>query len=367
MKRGDRTRVRRLLPSEAAGEPTVTVVVPCYNYGGFVREAVDSVLSQPGVRVDVVVVDDRSTDDSLAVARALEREDSRVRILANDENLGPVDTFNRGLAAATGEFVVRLDADDLLTPGSLRRSVAVMQSHPNVGLVYGHPLHFEGSQLPTPRTRATRWLVWDGLTWLRLRCEAGNNVITSPEVLMRASVVAKVGGQQPLAHTHDMEMWLRISAFSDVAYIQGADQAFHREHPASLSMSNRDPVAEREGRLDAFEALFNGIAGSLPDAPQLRRAAHRALATEALADACHLYDRRRPDAPQLSSRLADFALSCDSGVRDGPLGRALGRQQASGPARAGRSPLGQLRAVRKGLRFRSEMWRWGRIGVYERI
>jgi cellulose synthase/poly-beta-1,6-N-acetylglucosamine synthase-like glycosyltransferase len=367
MKRGAETRVRHLLPSAASGAPTVTVVVPCHNYALYLRQAVESVLSQPRVRVDVVVVDDRSTDDSLAVAHALERADPRVRVLANAENLGPVATFNRGLAAATGEFLVRLDADDLLTPGSLQRSVAVMQAHPNVGLVYGHPLHFEGSGLPTPRTKATRWLLWDGLAWLRLRCEGGNNVITSPEVLMRASVVTKVGGQQPLAHTHDMEMWLRISAFSDVAYIQGADQAFHREHPASLSMSNRDPVTERARRLEAFETLFAGLAGALPDAQQLRLTARRALASDALLDACHLYDRGRPEALQVSARLADFARSCDSSVSDGPFGRALRLQQASGPLRAARSPFGQLRAVRRGLRFRNAMRRWRRTGVYERI
>src|SRR5664279_5125758 len=115
-----------------------------------------------------------------------------------------------------------------------------MRSLPSVGLVYGHPLHFWGKHLPKARTTPSGWLHWRGLDWLRARCEAGNNVITSPEVLMRASVVARVGGQRDLAHTHDMEMWFRIAAFSDVVYILGADQAWHRVHEQSLSMTNRD-------------------------------------------------------------------------------------------------------------------------------
>ena len=106
-------------------KPTVTVVIPCYNYARYLPAAVGSVLSQSGVQADVVIVDDASSDDSLAVGRALEANDPRITVLAHARNAGPVQTFNDGLAAVHGEFLVRLDADDLLTPGSLERSVAV--------------------------------------------------------------------------------------------------------------------------------------------------------------------------------------------------------------------------------------------------
>ncbi len=119
---------------------TVTVVIPCYNYARYLPAAVASALSQHAADVDVIVVDDRSTDDSLAVARELADADARVRVIAHESNAGPVQTFNDGLAAARGEFLVRLDADDMLTPGSLRRALAVMQHFPSVGLAYGHPI-----------------------------------------------------------------------------------------------------------------------------------------------------------------------------------------------------------------------------------
>ena len=217
----------------ATDRPTVTVVIPCFNYGRFLPDAVTSALSQDGVEVDVVVVDDRSTDDSLAVARALAVEHPAVRVLAHDTNQGPVATFNDGLEFVSGEFLVRLDADDLLTPGSLARAAALARCYPSVGLVYGHPRHFT-SEPPAPRLRVRSWTVWPGRHWLADRCRTGLNVITSPEVLMRTSVVQRVGGQQPLMHTHDMEMWLRISAFADVARVNGPDQAWHRDHPDSL-------------------------------------------------------------------------------------------------------------------------------------
>jgi glycosyltransferase involved in cell wall biosynthesis len=96
--------------------PTVTVVVPCYNYARFLPAAVDSALAQDGVQVKVLIVDDASTDGSAEVARSLAGRDGRVRLIARPRNGGPVASFNDGLAAADGEYLIRLDADDLLTP-----------------------------------------------------------------------------------------------------------------------------------------------------------------------------------------------------------------------------------------------------------
>jgi glycosyltransferase involved in cell wall biosynthesis len=139
---GQRLPAVREGPIPLERRPTVTVVIPCYNYARYLRESVSSALGQSEVDVDVVIVDDASTDDSQAVAQELAQRDPRVTVLAHHRNLGPVQTFNAGLARASGEFVARLDADDLLTNGSLGRAAAVMTRHPEVGLVYGHPIHF---------------------------------------------------------------------------------------------------------------------------------------------------------------------------------------------------------------------------------
>ncbi|WP_250280018.1 glycosyltransferase, partial [Frankia sp. Cppng1_Ct_nod] len=111
--------------------------------------SVGSALDQPGVATDVVIVDDASDDDSASVAVSLAAADSRVGVLTRRANGGPVAAFNDGLAKAQGEYLVRLDADDLLTPGSLARSLALLEANPWVGMAYGRPLHFDGdSELP---------------------------------------------------------------------------------------------------------------------------------------------------------------------------------------------------------------------------
>ncbi len=342
---------------------TVTVVIPCYNYARYLPDAVYSALSQEGVAVDVIVVDDRSVDESLAVARRLAAADARIAVIAHEKNAGAVQTFNDGLAAARGEYLVRLDADDLLTPGSLRRSVAVMQRFPSVGLVYGHPIHFTDALQPAHRDKATSWTVWPGRDWLETRCRTGANVITSPEVVMRRAVVDIVGGQMPLAHTHDMEMWFRIAAFCDVAYIRGADQAWHREHPKSLSAVEVDAFRDLTERRDAFETLFNGAAGQIPQVYAFRDKARIAVAASAVKLAINLYDRGAADASAIA-RLREIATALVVDVKAVPGWQSLERRMMLGARGTRRDLKCIIERVVRGASQRYSLWKWHRTGEW---
>src|ERR1700712_5751565 len=165
-----------------------TVVIPCYNYGRYLSDAVAAALDQPGLDMDVIVVDDCSTDGTGDVAADLAENASRVSVIQHAHNLGHIATYNDGLSSATGEFVALVSADDLLTRGSLSRSAALMRSHADVGFVYGRTVHFKGN-VPKPRTKTQAWITWPGERWIEARCRAGYNAIASPEVLMRTAVV----------------------------------------------------------------------------------------------------------------------------------------------------------------------------------
>ncbi|MCR2823919.1 glycosyltransferase family 2 protein [Microbacterium sp. zg.Y909] len=341
----------------------MSVVIPCYNYAAFITDAIDSARTQTAVSVDIIVVDDYSSDDSAEVVAAIVARDPRVRLIRHDRNQGPVRTFNDGLALARGDFIVRLDADDLLTPGSLGRAAAVAEAFPSVGLVYGHPLHFTGDELPRPRLAVTRWVIWPGRYWLEQRCRTGVNVITSPEVLMRRAVVDRVGGQRDLPHTHDMEMWLRIASVSDVAYIEGADQAWHREHGLSLSQSLTPGFGDLQDRRDAFTTLFEWTEPRMADTERLRAAAQRALADESLRAVVHQYDRGRVDK-ELQARLLAFAEGAPVGGKPLPHAAEAARLIARGPRRP--APWQVARAASRRLRARAEYARWHRHGVFTR-
>lgn len=336
----------------------VSVVVPCYNYGRYLAQCVESVLTQQGVDVEVIIVDDASSDDSVEVARSLAK-DRRVTVIEQPTNRGPVQTFNHGLSATRGEFIVRLDADDMLTPGSLRRAVALALNFPSVGLVYGRPVHFTGTR-PPARTSVHHWTVWPGSMWVEKRCRQGTNVITSPEVLMRASIVRRVGGQKDLAHSHDMEMWMRIAAFSDVGYIQGADQAWHRDHDLSLSAREVDLVSDLYDRKAAFDELFSGAAKQRLDVRSLRSKAMHALSQEALKLATHQFDRGRAQ-PETTQRLVEFALTATD-CRSTRQWRALQRRVRVTPLLK-KVPLFLPAAFGRRVRFEVKRRVWMKQGI----
>ncbi len=113
--------VRFHRPVPLTRRPRASVVVPCYNYGRFLPELISGLLDQPGIDVDVLIVDDASPDGSGEVAEALAADEPRVSVLRHATNRGHIQTYNDGLAAVTGDYVVLLSADDLLPPQALTR------------------------------------------------------------------------------------------------------------------------------------------------------------------------------------------------------------------------------------------------------
>jgi glycosyltransferase involved in cell wall biosynthesis len=353
--------VPALAPSRV---PRVSVIVPCYNYGHFLPESVPSALTQQGVDVEVIIVDDASTDDSAAVAEKFANLDPRVKVVRHDANTGHVVAFNDGLAVATGEFIARLDADDLLTTGSLARASALFDAFPSVGLVYGHPRHFHTSPAPVGRTAVRGWTVWSGRDWIAERCRLGVNCITTPEAIVRASVTELVGPLSTrLKFAQDMENWLRHAAASDVGRIDGPDQALHRDHPASMSMTTGSGwLLDLRERRTVFEVLFDGPGGRLTGADKLHDTARRALAAQALRLMTHSYDRGLTAGLDIDEYI-DFALATYPAARSLPEWRALQRRRRAGPRASRVMPTFAANVVWQRVRREARYRRWVRAGV----
>lgn len=105
--------------------PRVSVIVPAYNASGFLVRALNSALAQTMPDLEVIVVDDASSDTTLPMARAVAARDPRVRVLHNEHNLGMYPTYNRAIDAAKGEWIAALDADDVWLPERLERLLEV--------------------------------------------------------------------------------------------------------------------------------------------------------------------------------------------------------------------------------------------------
>ena len=312
---------------------SVSVVIPCYRYGHFLEEAVSSVLDdQGGVDVRVLIIDDASPDDSADVARKIEARDARVEVRVHAANKGNIATFNEGLLEwADGDYCVLMSADDRLTPGALRRAMDLLDAHPGTGFVYGHALWVaHGTSEPTPKTRVRGWSVVSGEWWLERLFRQGENPITSPEVVMRTSLLKRVGAFDPrLPHAADMELWMRLAANADVGFIRGVDQAFYRLHGENMRKAHSALADLRDRRL-VFEMVHDRYGERLPDAKGLSDTVHRQLGRQALWAAGRAYGLGRTDEAHVHELLA-FALDCSPEVSELPLYRTLESHKRIGP------------------------------------
>jgi glycosyltransferase involved in cell wall biosynthesis len=345
---------------------SVDVVVPCYNYARYLQACVRSALSQPALDVRVLVIDDCSSDDTPAVGQALAAADARVEYRRHEVNRGHIATYNEGLIGwSTADYVVLLSADDLLAPGSLVRAAAIMESDHRVGMVYGRALHFR-CERDIPQVRSGQWRHrrWRGREWIERMARRGHNVISSPEVMVRGSVQREVGGYRPeLPHTGDLEMWLRVAMVCDIAHVRGPPQAFYRVHTASMLRTRyHDKLIDLAQRKAAFDAFFADAADRIAGTPRLQALANRALAREALWEACRAYDRDEVESAS-AAELVKFALDAYPGARLEREFAALARRRRLGPALCSRTQLFAFPAIVRRVLHVLERERWRRQGI----
>jgi glycosyltransferase involved in cell wall biosynthesis len=180
-----------------ADSPVVSVVVPCYNAGRTLAETLESAMAQTFASIEVVVVDDGSTDpDTL---RALGEVPPGVRVV-RQENRGLPGARNAGIRESTGVFILPLDADDLIEPEYVEQAVAVLQAEPAVGIVYCHADVFgeDAGAWDLPEYSLDRLLI--------------ENCIFSCAMFRRADWEA-VGGYNEAMRTgrEDHDFWLRLA------------------------------------------------------------------------------------------------------------------------------------------------------------
>ncbi|WP_193608111.1 glycosyltransferase [Nocardioides lijunqiniae] len=298
-------------PVGLTSRPRVSVVVPCYNYGRFLPEAVASALDQDHVDVDVLVVDDASTDDSLAVAHRIAAADDRVEVLAHETNQGHIRTYNEGLGKVSGDYLVLLSADDLLAPNALPRATALMEAHPEVGLVYGHAPSFADVP-PDVDHRPRSWSVWGPGEWLAPRARRSRNPIYTPTAVMRTAAWSEIGAYDArLPLGADMLLWYQAGASWGVGRVNNGAQAFYRVHGANMHLTrfagmHRDLVEQRE----VLRILFDDPPRGVDLDSALRDRAHRSLARRARRLA--LASRRDLAAPDQVDAFLRFAQEVEA-------------------------------------------------------
>lgn len=189
--------------------PQVSVVMSVYNGANTLRDSVESVLSQEGVDVECIIVNDGSTDNSGQLLDELAAQDSRVRII-HQPNLGLTKALIRGCSEAKGVYIARQDAGDLYLPGKLNQQIEVLNSHPGVSFVSC------GARVVGPGGEHLYDMVSDegDLTQhlLILDIDKLRGVFGHGSVLFRRDLYERVGGyRQEFYFGQDLDLWVRLA------------------------------------------------------------------------------------------------------------------------------------------------------------
>ncbi|KQP60671.1 glycosyltransferase [Methylobacterium sp. Leaf108] len=200
------------VPATLDAAPTVSVLIKAYNHAPYVRQTIESVLAQPFQDFEIVVTDDGSTDDTLAILQAF--DDPRIRLEAHPRNLGISAAMNATIARARGRYLAILNSDDWALPGRLARQVAFLEANPQVSLVFGQPRPVGEDGLPAAPfndfTVPLRFPDFSRRTWLRQFFFEGN-CLCAPTAMIRREAYEAAGAYDPrFVNLQDLDMWIRM-------------------------------------------------------------------------------------------------------------------------------------------------------------
>lgn len=198
--------------------PLVSVVCLCYNQERFVKAAIQSVLSQTYPNIQLIVVDDASTDNSVNVIRSILDANPNIKFLFLKENLGNCKAFNKGLALTKGSFIIDLAADDVLLPNRIEKGVQVLLEK---GQGYG--VHFSdaeiidayGTHLYTHSDRFPHQTIPQGNVYTEI---IRRYFICPPTVMFTRQVADVLGGYDETLSYEDFDFWVRSSRVFGYGY-----------------------------------------------------------------------------------------------------------------------------------------------------
>ncbi|MFM8394801.1 MAG: glycosyltransferase [Acidobacteriota bacterium] len=215
------------------GLPRISVIIPCYNAALYIAATIESVLAQTLPAAEILVVDDGSQDNSLAVLAGF---GERVRILTR-ENGGPAAARNLAIANATGDFIAFLDSDDLWEPEKLARQMAEFSAHPETGLVFSEAIMFReenGERAALQRIGYTGDPTFRQLLF--------GDYIPNSTVIVRREAIESTGPlneSRELVGAEDYEYWMRIALRHQLRGIP-ASLAWYRIRPGNLMGAGED-------------------------------------------------------------------------------------------------------------------------------
>jgi glycosyltransferase involved in cell wall biosynthesis len=229
--------------------PKISVLMPVYNAGPYLAEAIDSILAQTFSDFEFLIIDDGSTDGSGEIVQSY--DDPRIRYLRNERNLGLVDTLNRGIELARGPYIARMDADDISLPERFERQIDFMDAHPEAG-VCGSSFQFFGDRdflavYPSDYREAYTFL-------------ASDSCLGHPTAMIRRKILTEhnLRYESEYGYAADYAFWIRIGQVCGLTSLS-EPLLLYRWHEANMSRVDPSRVNFRNKVRFLWHELMSGI------------------------------------------------------------------------------------------------------------
>lgn len=217
----------------------ISVCIPTYNYGSFLPETIESILSQNFTDFELLIIDNDSTDDTRSVVEGYARQDSRVRYLVNSHNVGMVENWNLCLTQARGSYIKFVFGDDVLaSPETLGRMAALLDADESVALVASARKVIDlRSQVQAVWSDFPHSGIWQGTDAINRCLPEHKNLIGEPSVVMFRKAQAARGFLVNYRQIVDLEMWFHLLEQGALAYIDEPLCSF-RKHDQQQTVQN---------------------------------------------------------------------------------------------------------------------------------
>lgn len=241
----------------------LTFIVPCYQYGHYLEECIQSILKQTYQgALEVLILDDASTDNTPEVAKRLVAQDNRVRYLRNATNLGHLSTYNRGIHEASGDWIWLISADDCLaSPNVVEALMTQVHSNPKMVMAFCRVQCIDEHSVPydkfIPRQHYDRLpdkaTTFSGEDFFRLLLK--ENFVPAPAAVAKKSCYEKNGMfHMALTHSGDWYNWLLFALEGEV-YYHPEPMVYYRKHQQNMHMTYQKPMHALENSVLCYIAL----------------------------------------------------------------------------------------------------------------
>jgi glycosyltransferase involved in cell wall biosynthesis len=214
-------------------QPLVTIILPAYNGGKWIKEAIKSALAQIFSDFELIVIDDCSKDNTKEIVLGMAKDDKRIIYIKNDTNMGLARTLNLGLAAAKGKYAARLDQDDeWIDKDKLKKQVEFLEENPDHVLIGTGVIMIDNSG-----AEISRFLMPETDAQIRAKLLRANCFVHT-SVVFRVKSAQDIGGYSAEKMSEDHDLWLRLGHVGKFANLQEYCVQY-LFHPAGLNSQNK--------------------------------------------------------------------------------------------------------------------------------